>query len=496
MRYLIPIASPSDMFPRSEYHYPKPLIEVCGVPMISLVIENIRKFDAEAEFVFVVHKEDCDSFSLRQVLELSSEGRCKIVALEHPTMGAACSALMAVDHIDDDEPLVVCNGDQVIDADIRAITNRFLREEVDAGVITFPAVHPRWSYVRTSADGDVVESAEKRVLSRSAIAGFYFFLRGSAFVAAAKQSIRNGAAVNGSYFVAPTLNEIVLDGGRVTSVSISEAQYHSFYSPQRIEYFQQHLGERSASAIPPALQILIPMAGLGSRFSEAGFTTPKPFIDVDGCTMIERVMENLHIEGARYILIARNEHLESEHKAVTSIMARGNAQFETIDFDTEGAACTVLTARASLDPSAPLLLANCDQIIDFDFADYILDAEKRGLDGSILCFRDIKRDPKWSFARVDSSGLVQEVREKKAISDLATVGLYWFRRADIFTSAALDMICRNERVNNEFYVCPVYNYAIKQGLRIGVYEISPESMHGIGTPEDLDSYKQHIGLKT
>jgi dTDP-glucose pyrophosphorylase len=152
----------------------------------------------------------------------------------------------------------------------------------------------------------------------------------------------------------------------------------------------------------------------------------------------------------------------------------------------------VLTARAHIDPDAPLLIANCDQIVDFDCAAYIGDAVERNLDGSILCFKDRDRNPKWSFARVNGEGLVDEVKEKVAISDLATIGLYYFRRAGDFIDAATDMIARNDRSNNEFYVCPVYNYMIRRGARIGVYNVEPEDMHGIGTPSDLDAYLRKI----
>jgi hypothetical protein len=135
-----------------------------------------------------------------------------------------------------------------------------------------------------------------------------------------------------------------------------------------------------------------------------------------------------------------------------------------------------------------LLIANCDQIVDFSAADFVSDAKSRKLDGSILTFHDPSRDPKWSFARVADSGLVEEVKEKVAISDVATVGLYYFATAQEFQNSASEMIMANDRVNNEFYVCPVYNYAIRSGARIGQYMIPADAMHGIGTPHDLEAF--------
>ncbi len=177
---------------------------------------------------------------------------------------------------------------------------------------------------------------------------------------------------------------------------------------------------------------------------------------------------------------------------VQELEGRGDLVFSPIDFVTEGAACTVLTSRRHLNPDAPLLIANCDQIVDFAVEDFIRDAITRDLDGSILCFKDKDRDPKWSFARINQQGLVDEVKEKVAISDNATVGIYYFKRASDFINAATDMIARNERTNNEFYVCPVYNDLIREGARIGIYMIAPEAMHGIGTPADLNTYLKLI----
>lgn len=491
MRYLIPIAAPESMFPREEYHFPKPQIEVDGAPMIARVIENLSRGDPDPEFVFVVRAEDCREFSLDHTLRLSAPGRCEIVTLERAAQGAACSALLAIAHIDDDKPLVVANGDQLFDYDLARVFADFRAQALDAGVISFSSVHPRWSYVRVDDHGLVTEAAEKRVISRSAIAGFYYFARGADFVRCAQSMILNDRSVDGRFFIAPALNEAVLAGLRVGLHEIPPEAYHSLYSPQRVELFEQTL-QAKRMAPPPAsggeLQIVIPMAGRGSRFADAGYALPKPLIDVMGKTMIEQVMDNLRVPGARYVLLAQREHLEREPKAFAELAARGDVRLLPVDGVTEGAACTVLLARRELDPDAPLLIANCDQIIDFDCTEFVRDADARNLDGSILCFRDPALDPKWSFALTDRLGHVVQVAEKKPISDLATVGLYYFRRAGDFVDAALDMIVKNDRSNNEFYVCPVYNYAIANGLTVGVQKIPMQAMHGIGTPADLDAY--------
>jgi dTDP-glucose pyrophosphorylase len=240
------------------------------------------------------------------------------------------------------------------------------------------------------------------------------------------------------------------------------------------------------------INILIPMAGEGSRFSKAGYEKPKPFIDVLGKPMIERVIENLNYPEARFILIGRKDHLEREIDCVKQITEKYNAVFIDIEKLTEGTACTVLYAKDFIDNEDPLIIANSDQIVDVDISSFIDDCLVRQLDGSILTFTDDERNPKWSFAKLDENNLVSSVKEKTPISDKATVGIYMFSKGSTFVSSAIRMIIENDRVNNEFYTCPTYNYAIKSGGKIGIYDIPFETMHGIGTPEDLNLF---ISLK-
>jgi dTDP-glucose pyrophosphorylase len=200
------------------------------------------------------------------------------------------------------------------------------------------------------------------------------------------------------------------------------------------------------------------------------------------------------LPGARKILLLRREHVAAEPAVVAGLESRG-CRIVEVEKLTEGTACTILLARTHIDNDRPLLIANSDQLADFSCHDFVQDCLDRDLDGSILVFKDPARNPKWSFARLDEQGLVVEVAEKKPISDLATVGIYFFRRGADFVRAAADMIAHADRVNGEFYTCPVYNYAIRNGLRIGVYEIAPDAMHGLGTPEDLEGYlARHRGV--
>lgn len=239
---------------------------------------------------------------------------------------------------------------------------------------------------------------------------------------------------------------------------------------------------------PKLLDIVIPMAGRGSRFAKAGFDLPKPLIDVRGQPMIRRVIANLapKVEH-RFIFLVLHEHLHGfglEEKLRT--WAGPQSIIVPVKEFTEGAACTVLLGERHLSAHNDLMIANSDQFIDASLQDYIKWSRMPAYDGTIMVFE--AQDEKWSFAKLGPTGDVVEVAEKKRISNLATVGIYYFRRGSDFVQAARKMIGKNIRVNNEFYVCPVYNEMIASRQRIVTWKINQGAMHGVGTPEDLDLY--------
>src|SRR3989344_177723 len=239
------------------------------------------------------------------------------------------------------------------------------------------------------------------------------------------------------------------------------------------------------------LNIVIPMAGKGSRFQEAGFVFPKPLIDVKGKAMIELVASNLRPRCAhRFIFICQREHAE-KYDLHNILKSATKNKFEIVQLGgmTQGAACTVLTAAQYIDNDDDLLIANSDQFIDYDINDFINRGRAKG-DGLILTFKS--SHPKWSYARVDRASRVAEVAEKKVISDRATVGIYYFKHGKHFVAAAREMIAKNIRYNNEFYVCPVFNELILGGKQVFTRNISVEKMHGLGTPEDLNAFLRKL----
>jgi dTDP-glucose pyrophosphorylase len=495
MQILIPISGRTPFFSAEEYFFPKPLIEVAGQPMIELVIGMLARDFPDADFVFIVDREDARSFSLDRVLKLAAGESAKVVERLGETSGGLCSCLLAVDALDRERGLLIVNSDQIITDNLALHVARFDQAGADAGVVTFDSVHPRWSYIVPGEGHEVVQAFEKKVVSRNAVAGVYYFAKADTFLRAAQKAVLNDAHVNGVFYISASLNEAILMNQRVMFSPIDSRDYFSFFEPARIATFERSAAAAAIREKPPAgarVNVIIPAAGEGSRFAKAGWKKPKPFIDVLGRPMLSHVIDNVSPRGSQTTVLLRRSHMDDQASAVQSLREKG-LNIVPVDRLTEGTAATVLLARRNFADDRPMMVANSDQIVDFDVSDFVQDCFRRQLDGSILVFRDPTMDPKWSFARLNDEGLVVEVAEKKPISDLATVGIYLFSRGRDFVSAAADMMAANDRVNGEFYTCPVYNYMIAQGARIGVYEVPADAMRGLGTPEDLSTFLAERG---
>ena len=236
------------------------------------------------------------------------------------------------------------------------------------------------------------------------------------------------------------------------------------------------------------LNIVVPMAGLGSRFAKVGYALPKPLIPVHGTPMIRLVIENIRPRRShRFVFICQRAHVAAHGvRDLLSAWAPGCAVVE-LDGLTEGAACTVLAARNEIDAAAPLMIANSDQFVEAGTDAYLDGMEHPPADGLIMTMW--ADDPKWSFVAMDGNRVTRVV-EKEVISNEATVGIYNFRRGGDFLSAADAMIAAGERVNGEFYVAPVYNRLIAAGQRIAIHNVGREfsGMHGLGTPADLEAF--------
>jgi hypothetical protein len=265
-------------------------------------------------------------------------------------------------------------------------------------------------------------------------------------------------------------------------------------SPKEITYnnIYKYLNKEEKMNVIPKwkddkMNVLIPMAGAGSRFEQAGYTFPKPLIDIKNKPMIQVVIENLNID-ANYIYIVQKKHREKYNLDTLLNLITPGCKVVEVDGITEGAACTALLAKEYINNNFPLFFANSDQFVEWDSNEFMYKMQETNSDGGIVTFK--ATHPKWSFAQVNQhTGLVEKVAEKNPISDNATVGYYYWKYGSDFVKYAEQMISKNIRVNNEFYVCPVFNQAIEDKKEIRTFNVT--NMWGLGTPEDLKYYLEN-----
>jgi len=233
LNILVPIAGPNIEI----NNYPKPLVEIYDKSLIELVTKNVDIAEPH-QFTFVVNREDYDKFYLGSMLRIM-EPTSNVVIAEGDTAGALCSALLAVDYIDNDDPLLIISGDQYLRSSYNDFYAYFTTNKVDGGIVTFHALHPKWSYVKLDEAGNVVEVAEKRVISNLATAGIFYFKTGRLFVECAQGTIKKGKALNGKYYISEVYNELILKNMKIVSYTINHKDLFKLNTPEQIAKFQE-----------------------------------------------------------------------------------------------------------------------------------------------------------------------------------------------------------------------------------------------------------------
>jgi dTDP-glucose pyrophosphorylase len=244
MNILLLMAGGDTAFEVAGQPYPKNLVEIEGDPLAQRVIQSLDLLGAaENRLICAIRRDENLRWHTGDVIRLLQPG-ATVIEVPAETGGAACTALLAIDHIAEDEPLLIYNGDQIIDRPLEPMLDDFLARDLDGGIIVFDGVHPRWSYVRVDDDGLVVEAAEKRPISRLATAGTYWFRRGRDFLDAVAAMIFKDAHVGGSFYVCPAYNELILNRARIGVHAIDREAYYSLATPRGIAVYEEHLVAR------------------------------------------------------------------------------------------------------------------------------------------------------------------------------------------------------------------------------------------------------------
>ena len=231
--------------------------------------------------------------------------------------------------------------------------------------------------------------------------------------------------------------------------------------------------------------VIIPMAGAGSRFKASGYALPKPFIEFNGKMMIEHVLASFSTIQAHIILVLQEKFLEEQKEQLSKLRQHYEIDFVTVPKLTMGAAITALAAHKKINPNLDIIFADSDNIFQpKDVDSFLTDIRKRNLAGAMLTFSSDK--PCFSYAKVDSEGRLIETKEKEVISNHAIAGMYYFKTLEEFKDAVIDMVIEADLSKGEFYMSNVFNHLKKFNPRIGVYDI--EHFDCVGTPEQLAEY--------
>lgn len=236
---LVLMSGSSQAFKDAGYPYPKNLVEIGSQPLLQRVLDHLRPLrEMDARFICVLRREENRKHHTGAVIQLL-DPKAHLVELNGDTSGAACSALMAVEQVNNDDPLVIVNGDQLLlDVDLPSVVRDFQNRQLDGGVIVFEDIHPRWSFVKCDEKGLIVETAEKRPISNLATAGFYYFAKGSDFVVAATEMIKKDAHVGGLFYICPAYNELILRQRRIGIHRIARQSYRSLATPADVHAYE------------------------------------------------------------------------------------------------------------------------------------------------------------------------------------------------------------------------------------------------------------------
>lgn len=237
MKILIPIAGKSVVDDKNQYI--KTLYEIEKKTVLQYVYESLSQIK-DAQFIVVLRHEDVLNYHLDDMIRLMIPG-VEVIVADGPTQGSACSCLLAIDQIEEQEPLLVVGSDQLLNIDLQAVLDSFIQRDLDGGVIVFDDIHPRWSFVKLDENELVVEAAEKRPISRNATTGFYYFRKGSDFVDAVEQMIKKGASINEQYYVCPCYNELVLKQKKIGVYRISKRDYFNLNQQKGLDDYESYL---------------------------------------------------------------------------------------------------------------------------------------------------------------------------------------------------------------------------------------------------------------
>lgn len=239
---LIPMAGKGTFELSSKRLFPKVLTDINGKLLVERASQPFVDLNLEKKIIVALPEIQMKDYSIDKILTLLDES-IEICPINHEAKGAVCSAMLAIEHLELDSPLILSSFEQVLDLDLNPLINRFFEQDADAGVLTFEGIHPKWSYVNINQNGIVTQAAEKVPISKNAIAGLYYFKTARQFIDAAKNMIRNDVTYNDLFYISHSLNEIILNDGKVIAVPIDKSKYFHIHDEHSLDNFEEQVGK-------------------------------------------------------------------------------------------------------------------------------------------------------------------------------------------------------------------------------------------------------------
>ena len=500
MQVVIPMSGRGERYRRAGFAEIKPLIHVDGRPMIAHVLDM---FPGARRTLCICAQDHLQTTPLASVIR-SLRPDAEIAGIEPHKQGPVHAVLAAHDQIADDEPVLISYCDFTTSWSFDAFKKHVAHTRCAGAITAYRGFHPHslgpnlYAYMREH-DGMMLEIREKGCFTDDrmheyASAGSYYFASGALMKRTFARAVELGLATNGEYYCSTPYNLLVRDGLPVSIYELDD--FVQLGTPEDLREYQQwsdFFARRGA--FRPELPIqagatLVPAAGDGRRFRVRGYLAAKPLIEIDGQTMLERSLSTLPATE-QCVLLARAEVLEAP--ALQRISA-----FQTVlvEKPTQGQASTCLLAESSVDGSSPLLIAPCDASTVFEAQRWAELVQDTAIDCVVWCFRDhphANRNPKqYGWVETSAAGRVQSVSCKRALhddvrEDLGIIGIFWFRRAQVFFDLARRLVAENRRVNGEFYVDSVLQLAVERGLDVRAFCV--EHYICFGTPDDVMTYE-------
>lgn len=505
MQIIVPMAGSGSRFARSGHQAIKPLIPVDGRPMIEHVVSM---FPGEHDFLFICAQPHLEATPLRSVLQRLAPN-ATIVGIESHKGGPVYTALAASEFIKDDEPVILNYCDAGVLWDYAHFKHQMERLACDGSLVAFRGFHPHslgptlYAYIREQ-NRTLLEIREKRAftdqrMQEYASTGTYYFRSGSLLKQYFRRALERDLQIQGEYFASIPYNLLVEDGLQVHIYPVE--QFLHWGTPDDLAEYQawSDYFARYAHWKPSLPQLpgsnLIPMAGAGARFNQAGYTQPKPLVPVAGAPMVRRSLDTLP-SAQTWLAACRTEHLQTS--PLRPILTSNGHRVEILPVDrpTEGQAVTCLLARNRLDPHAPLLIAPCDAALVYNQEHYRELTTSLEVDCLVWTFRNhphANRNPhQYGWVQAKDSGDIERISCKTPLNgevrhDPGIIGAFWFREARFFLEAADSLIAQNRRVNNEFYVDSAIEVLVEQGRRAKLFDV--QHYVCFGTPDDVRSFE-------